>query len=532
MTTQAPPWIDYTNKDYASLLDAMLNLAQQRLPEWTDQSDNDVGMMLLQLVAYMGDTLFYDHDRIAAESFLETAQERRSVLQMLRLIGYELRPPVPSSADLTLLFQYQQFPTTNPPASDVVTIPAGTQFATTSTATTPPVNFSYGGPDLAIDLAHLPAYQIDANNKLTPFSGGRADSSTFLVFGPLTADDTSGATGDGLPVTQVDATVSNEVVGSSDGTAGQTFTLARTPLIDGSLQVIVNEGTAAAWTEVASLLDSQPTDTTYTVRRDENDVAWLQFGDFTYGRPPRRGRNNITASYKVGGGAKGNVPAGAIAKVVQPIAQLKRVLNVGAASGGADAESNADAVSRGPQQFRSMGRAVTASDYVQHAKTFGVAKVQAEAIGWNVVQLVVAPAGGGYPSLTLQKDLIAYFDDKRMLTTQIRIKDPAYIDIVIAGQLTVMPQYFNDQVQNNAVQACQQLWSFNNVDFGATLFLSKVYEVIEELDGVESVFITTFNRRDNLAIAQIADAGAIRLGTHELPNLSVTLTPISGLGNG
>ena len=182
MTTQAPRWIDYTNKDYASLLDAMLNLAQQRLPEWTDQSDNDVGMMLLQLVAYMGDTLFYDHDRIAAESFLETAQERRSVLQMLRLIGYELRPPVPSSADLTLLFQYQQFPTTNPPASDVVTIPAGTQFAATSTATTPPVNFSYGGPDLAIDLAHLPAYQIDANNKLTPFSGGRADSSTFLVF--------------------------------------------------------------------------------------------------------------------------------------------------------------------------------------------------------------------------------------------------------------------------------------------------------------------------------------------------------------
>ena len=154
-------------------------------------------------------------------------------------------------------------------------------------------------------------------------------------------------------------------------------------------------------------------------------------------------------------------------------------------------------------------------------KTFGVAKVQAEAIGWNVVQLVVAPAGGGYPSLTLQKDLIAYFDDKRMLTTQIRVKEPAYIDIVIAGQLTVMPQYFNDQVQNNAVQACQQLWSFNNVDFGATLFLSKVYEVIEELDGVESVFITTFNRRDNLAIAQIADAGAIRLSTHELKSVPV-----------
>jgi hypothetical protein len=530
MTAQPPPWIDYTNKDYASLLAGMLDLAQQRLPEWTDQSSNDVGMMLLQLFAYMGDTLFYDHDRIAGECFLETAQERRSVLQMLRLIGYELRPPVPSSPDLTLLFQYQQFSGSNPTAP--ITIPTGAQFATATTTGGSPVNFSYLGPPLTIDLAKLSAYRIDANNRLTPLGAGTADASTFLVFGPLTADDVSGATGDGLPVSQVDAVITNEIVGSSDGTAGQKFALAQTPLIDGSLQVTVNEGTPAVWQQVASLLDSGPADTSYSVRRDENGVASIQFGDFTYGRPPRRGRNNITASYNVGGGAKGNVPAGAISKIVQPIAPLKRVLNVGAATGGADAESNADAVSRGPKQFRSMGRAVTADDYVQHAKTFGVAKVRAKAVGWNVVQLVVAPAGGGYPTLTLQKDLIAYFDDKRMLTTQVQVKDPTYVDIVIVGQVNVMPQYFSDQVQNNAVQACLDLWSFDNADFGETLFLSKVYEQIEELDGVESVFITTFNRRDALATAQIADAGAIRLGEDELPNLFVTLTAINGLVNG
>jgi hypothetical protein len=532
MTAKAPPWIDYTNKDYASLLAAMLDLAQQRLPEWTDQSPNDVGMMLLQLFAYMGDTLFYDQDRIAGESFLETARERRSVLQMLRLIGYELRPPVPSSIDLTLLFQYQTFPPATPPPTAPVTIPTGVQFATAAASGGSPVNFSYPGPPLTIDLAKLSAFRIDANNKLTPLGTGTADASTFLVFGPLTADDVSGATGDGLPVTQVDAVVANEIVGSSDGTAGQTFALAQKPLIDGSLQVTVDEGTPAVWLRVASLLASGSADTSYSVRRDENDVASIQFGDFTYGRPPRRGRNNITASYNVGGGTKGNVAAGAISKIVQPLAQLKRVLNVGAATGGADAETNAEAVSRGPQQFRSMGRAVTADDYIQHAKTFGVAKVRAKAVGWNVVQLVVAPAGGGYPSLTLQKDLIAYFDDKRILTTKVQVKDPTYIEIVIAGQLNVMPQYFKDQVQNNAVRACLNLWSFENADFGDTLFLSKVYEQIEELDGVESVFITTFNRRDGLTMAQIADAGAIRLGDDELPTPFVTLTPINGLAHG
>jgi hypothetical protein len=88
-------------------------------------------------------------------------------------------------------------------------------------------------------------------------------------------------------------------------------------------------------------------------------------------------------------------------------------------------------------------------------------------------------------------------------------------------------------VQANAVQAVKDLWSFDNVDFGATLFLSKIYEVIEALEGVESVFVTTFNRQELAAAAPIADQGAIRLGQDELPNVvSITLTPTNGLANG
>src|ERR1700757_169212 len=118
------PTIDYTNKDFQSLRQAMLELARYRLPEWTDQSPGDLGMLLVDLFAYMGDVVLYYQDRIANESFLATATERRSVLQLLRLIGYELRPPVTASADLTLLFK---IPPVN--AASVVTIRHGTQFA-------------------------------------------------------------------------------------------------------------------------------------------------------------------------------------------------------------------------------------------------------------------------------------------------------------------------------------------------------------------------------------------------------------------
>src|SRR5262245_42395244 len=121
MTT--PPAIDYTNKDFASLRRAMLDLARYRLPEWTDQSPGDLGMLLVDLFASMGDVILYYQDRVATESFLQTAVERRSVLNALRLTGYEVAPPAPAAAELTLVFNS---PTNG--SSPIVTIRQGAQF--------------------------------------------------------------------------------------------------------------------------------------------------------------------------------------------------------------------------------------------------------------------------------------------------------------------------------------------------------------------------------------------------------------------
>ena len=52
--------------------------------------------MLLQLFAHMGDILSYYQDRVANESFLGTAQTRRSVIEHLRLIGYKLATAAPA----------------------------------------------------------------------------------------------------------------------------------------------------------------------------------------------------------------------------------------------------------------------------------------------------------------------------------------------------------------------------------------------------------------------------------------------------
>jgi hypothetical protein len=481
--------IDYTNKDYASLRAGLLELAREKLPEWTDHSPNDLGVVLLELFATMGDILLYYQDRIANESYLETAVERQSVINLLRLIGYELRPPQPASADLTLLFEDvkdEETPTK-------VRIPTDAEFETTKEATGEPVRFRYVREALEFTLQDLPTRHD-------------WDDQVYRSF-------------ETLPVVQVDAVETDETLGSSDGSAGQRFPLARTPLIGGSLRVRVDEGAEAEeleeWERRETLLYSLSDSPHYVVRCDEDGIAWIEFGDGKYGKIPPRGRNNVTAAYRVGGGEKGNVPPHTITKAVTAIARLEHVFNERPAACGADAELSSEAVKRGPHLFRAMRRAVTARDYEAFARQFGVGKARARAAGWNCLELYVAPVGGGYPTDTLKEDLRAYLEDKRMLTCIIEVQEPVYVNVCIEGTLQIEPHLFAKQVQQRVENAVRQLLAFENVDFGDRLYLSKIYEAIEAIEGVAWVDVTRFAEKNSSAA--IPQGGKLSFDWHEIP---------------
>src|SRR5207253_246222 len=143
-TTQTPA-VAYTDKDFASLRQAMLDLAAWRLPEWTDRSPGDLGMVMVDLFAYVADVVSYYQDRIASEAFMSTASERRSVMHLMRLLGYELSPPVAAAVDIDVTFAVPA-----PGAPTTVTIPTATGFLTapdkSSATPAPPQRFEYLGP--------------------------------------------------------------------------------------------------------------------------------------------------------------------------------------------------------------------------------------------------------------------------------------------------------------------------------------------------------------------------------------------------
>lgn len=83
-----------------TLLARLSGLGLPALEGFTTRSDDDFSITLLDALATVADVLTFYQERIANEAYLRTAVERRSVLELARLIDYQLRPGVAASTYL------------------------------------------------------------------------------------------------------------------------------------------------------------------------------------------------------------------------------------------------------------------------------------------------------------------------------------------------------------------------------------------------------------------------------------------------
>ena len=74
--------------------------AQRPLAALLTRDPQDPAVALVDAAACVADVLTFYQERIANEGFLRTATERRSVLELARAVGYELRPGVAASVHL------------------------------------------------------------------------------------------------------------------------------------------------------------------------------------------------------------------------------------------------------------------------------------------------------------------------------------------------------------------------------------------------------------------------------------------------
>jgi hypothetical protein len=138
-----PVRIDYLAKDYTTFRRLMLDRLAVTLPQWTERNPADVGVMLVEALAYAADHLSYHQDAAATEAYLGTARLRASLRRHARLLDYTVGEGCAAAAWVQLRVRQR------------LAIPAGTRLLT-RTGTEEMVLFPHGDA-LRVALERGPA---------------------------------------------------------------------------------------------------------------------------------------------------------------------------------------------------------------------------------------------------------------------------------------------------------------------------------------------------------------------------------------
>ena len=144
MPLKAPNLDDRSFQDF---VDEARTLIPRYCPEWTDHNLSDPGIAIVEVFAFMMESLLYRLNQVP----------ERNYIKFLDLMGVKLREPQPARADISFRLTAAQ------PA--VVTIPRGTEVATVRTESQDAISFTTER-DLTIDVASLREVLVtrDASN--------------------------------------------------------------------------------------------------------------------------------------------------------------------------------------------------------------------------------------------------------------------------------------------------------------------------------------------------------------------------------
>ena len=317
--------------------------------------------------------------------------------------------------------------------------------------------------------------------------------------------------------------IDNEVLGTSEGVAGQRFSVKRPPVVASGqplvLEVSGDEGWEQ-WTQVAGFAGSRPGDRHFVLEAIDGEIVLgpavrePDGGLRQYGAVPPKGAALRVRQYRTGGGARGNVARGAIRVLKSSLPYVSRVENRVPAAGGVDAESLEAAKIRGPVLLRTRDRAVTTEDYEHLAleaapELAQVRCVAADDAGAGAVRLMIVPALGGdgsaqlrleqlVPSEALEETIKAYLLPRMVLGARLVIEPFSYQGLTVRARLKatsgVRAASGVRQMKVDALAALHRYLSpkTGGPDGGGwtpgrSVHVGEVYSVLQRVPGVDSV---------------------------------------------
>jgi hypothetical protein len=256
-------------------------------------------------------------------------------------------------------------------------------------------------------------------------------------------------------------TLTDEVLGSSNGTPDQIFTAARRPVLEGELLQIrgsapgfgkSSNGGWSTWRNVQDFHASGPLDPHYALDRISGVVT---FGNGRHGAIPPKGTANIRFTrYRSGGGAAGNKGIDTLVQLKTTVPYVRSVTNKQPSSGGADSETLPAMLERAPRSFRHRSRAVTVEDYEDLARLASpdvarsrcvplvnlVLDPDAKQTRPGTVSVLVVPndlSSKPCPSQSLRARVSEYIQARQSATVQLIVTSPEYVELNVAAEIGI-----------------------------------------------------------------------------------------------
>lgn len=470
--------IDYTNKDYEGFRTSMIEQLNVKLPEYTDNSSSDAGIVILELLAWSLDQISYYVDVLANEVFMSSAKERESVIEHTGKLGYVMLNSTPAKF-------YQVFEIT-PQGGDFI-IPAGFRVKTRDSVSEESQYF-----ELEEDLL-IPAGMTGLEQTVSDVY----DYKVSVAHG---------------------FTIEGDILGTSLEIPSQEFKLNNFPVIDSSIKVAINEGAGfVLWEKVDSFIDSEPESLHYMIITDDNDEFTIKLGNGNVGKIPTAYTNGISSTYRIGGGVIGNVGPNTIIELDESLSGIVNTFNPEVAYElGEEKESIESAKVNAKAHAQTLGRAVTLEDYenlaildwdVRQTKSVWVESTR-------TVQLYMLPENAEtYTTLELA-EITEYYEEKKVLGSLFKINNPTFVtvDIVVAVKLLVAYVSQSATIEAEIESIITELSVIGVNGFGEPFVPSSfIAEIMSRVEGIQSIYFTTPNGDYEMLDSQIFREGTVTI---------------------
>jgi hypothetical protein len=306
-------------------------------------------------------------------------------------------------------------------------------------------------------------------------------------------------------------------IGSGNGLAGQTIDYLPTPAIAAGVSLQTGSKDRSGtwqwhdWKQVDDFDSSGPEDRHYILDAEQGTI---RFGDNERGRVPEKSDvpNMVLTAYRIGGGTAGNINAGMIDRFAEPWPDVYGVqpANRFAASGGSEPEALEQAKVRARLALQQPATAVTEKDVervVKQTPGLRIARVKAIPLycpgmrnypvekASGRLSVVVVPYSENprpMPSKGFRETVRRHLDKYRLLSTEVDIIPPEYIQVSVNAVIIVEP-HFKEEKMTILRELNRLLQPFDNSDggtgwaFGRTVYKGDIYGVINRIQGVSYI---------------------------------------------